>query len=470
MVSAARLPVAPSSEHVDSPKSGEPRASKARSIERRRVYLGEGLTLRLRTHGSAEEATGEIIDLTPEGMGIAVLHGGADLREGIEVIVEHTGRATAGVTQKALVKNISSGIFGGRVALRVGVAIVPERTTARSAHDRRRAERFECSDDFPALAAAQSPIFFSESLHFRIRDIGAGGMTASTSLRNKGLLPGMELGFRVNFNMIGIFEVRGRVTAIHREHTHHAGFRVGVAWIEPPRALLSAIAEYLLIDDKSLSPTQLREAGLPTSNIERAVTYDYAHLPEDYEEILALRLRARQHEEGYAELTTVDMTSPFDKFGRHMVCRFGGRIIISARITYVGGDPSKSEYVSKGGHEIPEWLWKAGFVECGAGQTEPEFQRSGLYMSFAQHIVRVAMQSGYRYVVFGCADDLVGMFKNVGAVLFDSRMVEPRPGWKFRSHLMYLDMDGLLSAAPEGKFVDKMVSVASFVDGMRRSS
>ena len=47
---------------------------------------------------------------------------------------------------------------------------------------------------------------------------------------------------------------------------------------------------------------------------------------------------------------------------------------------FVDGEPAKSQYVSWGGHEVPQWLWDAGFVEAGAGAMDPDFQRAGLFV------------------------------------------------------------------------------------------
>ena len=98
-----------------------------RRLERRRVYLGEGLTLRLH-HASSRPLSGEIIDLTPEGIGIAVPSSESVLREGAQVTIEHTGRGTAGISQRGIVMNVTTGIFGGRTMQRIGVAFVVERT------------------------------------------------------------------------------------------------------------------------------------------------------------------------------------------------------------------------------------------------------------------------------------------------------------------------------------------------------
>jgi GNAT superfamily N-acetyltransferase len=440
------------------PATREGTRKDARRLGRRAVYLGEGFSVRLQRDGV--DVGGELVDLSPDGFGIALLDlGRGALPElGDVVTIEHTGRSTKGLSHRGRVTSVTDGVFAGRRLPRIGVALITERTT-RSARDRRAAERYECSSSLPASAAAASPIFFREWLHFSLCELGAGGMTASTSLRNKGLLPGMELAFRVTLPMVGMLEVRGRISSIGRDTTDGA-FRVGVQWVDPSRELLQAIAEYLLLGHKELTPAKLRKGGLPVGSVERAVSYDYARSDEDFEEILALRLRSHQEEGRLEGVGIDDMKSSFDAHSRHLVCRFGESIVGYVRVIYVDGDPAKSQYVSAGGHEVPEWLWKAGFVEAGAGATDPEFQRAGLFVPLMQHAARVALQSGSRYMLGACDDELLGMYQQMGFVLVETRMVEPKPGWSFRSHLILLDLQDL---PEEGKFIDAMEAVAEFV-------
>jgi hypothetical protein len=217
-----------------------------------------------------------------------------------------------------------------------------------------------------------------------------------------------------------------------------------------------------MLGDKRLTPARLRADGFDVGSVERAVTYDYAAGPADYLEVLALRLRAHQHEGRLVELTPHDMICSFDKHARHLTCRFGDRIVGYVRVIYVDGEPSKSQYVSHGGHEVPEWLWKAGFVEAGAGAIDPEFQHSGLFLPLMQHAARVALQSGYRYMLGACSDDLLEMYKSMGFFPLETRTVEPRAGWEFRSHLICLDLAKLVEYGG-GKSVRAMEEVVSFV-------
>lgn len=432
--------------------------SEARRLERRRVYLGEGLTVRVEAEGLSLAC--EVIDITPEGMGLAVLDGG-ELPDLADVVtIAHTGKGLEGIVHRARILSVTEGTFAGRRLPRLGVRFFVERTTDRATRDRRSGERFRCADAFPVMATAASPLFFREWLAFRVSELSAGGMTATTSLRNKALLPGMELSLQLTLPMTGTFEVRGQVASIARDVGDDA-FRVGLRFLEPTQKLLHAMAEHLLLAEKSLSPARLREGGLAVGSIEKAVTYDYAR-PDEYEEILALRLRSHQQEGRLEEYATKDMESPFDAHSRHIVCRFGERLVGYVRLIYVGRDASKSQYVSAGGHEVPAWLWEAGFVEAGAGATDPTFQRAGLFLPLMQHCVRVGMQSGHRYMIGACDDELLPMYRAMGFTVLETREVEPKEGWKFRSHLFVLDMEELLQRTQDGKFVDAMAAAAEF--------
>ena len=115
---------------------------------------------------------------------------------------------------------------------------------------------------------------------------------------------------------------------------------------------------------------------------------------------------------------------------------------------FVDGIPSRSQFLTLGGHEVPAWLWDAGFVEAGAGAVHPEFQRAGLFVPLMAHAVRVAVQAGYGFVLGACEDGLLGMYGEMGFEVLETRLCEPKPGWRFRSHLIYLDARRPRSASP----------------------
>jgi hypothetical protein len=84
----------------------------------------------------------------------------------------------------------------------------------------------------------------------------------------------------------------------------------------------------------------------------------------------------------------------------------------------------------------------------------PEFQRAGLFVPLMAHAVRVAVQSGHRYVLGACDDELLGMYRGMGFTVLEERFVEPKPGWRFRSHLIVLDAATPPATSPIAAAVD----------------
>jgi len=442
----------------------EPNTS--RSLDRRRAYLGEGLTFEIESDAAWLQA--EAIDLTAEGLGLAVVLATDILMPAVGDVVtlRYSGRGSGRAPQHAVVRHVGSLRTARGVLPRLGVSLVADTTTVADA-ERRVGARHVCRDELAAFAAAPCPWLLGETLRFRIAELGAGGMTLRCMQPNPPLLPGAQLDFDLHLASVAVERARGRMTSVRRGP--HGRFEIGVAWVDPSRDLLKALARYLLASDETLTPASLRAGGLVVSAIEDVVTYDCATTEADFDEILALRLLAHRAEGHLEDVTVEDLRSSFDAHSRHLTCRFGGRIVAYARAIFVDGDPARSQYVSLGGHEVPQWLWDAGFVEGGAGATHPDFQRAGLYVPLMQHLFRVAVQSGHRYVLGACPDELVEMYRDMGFEVLETRTVEPKPGWCFRSHLLVGDAEQILRERSGQGNVAAMASAVDFA-GLRAAA
>lgn len=54
------------------------------------------------------------------------------------------------------------------------------------------------------------------------------------------------------------------------------------------------------------------------------------------------------------------------------------------------------------------------------------------------------------------------MYGDLGFEVLETRTVEPKPGWRFRSHLLYADAERLLRDEPESGTVAAMASAIAF--------
>jgi len=422
-----------------------PAVADSRAARRRPVYLGEGVRYELR-HGAAVLAT-EAIDLTSEGVGLAVVEAPAAMPGlGDVVSVRYSGPGASGACQDAIVRHTGALRSGRRVLPRIGLELVSEPVPA-SGH--------ASPDALPAFAAARCPWFLTEHLRFRVAALDPGGMTLEALDPAVPLIAGAELDFALHLPLVGVEPARARLTCVGRD-------AVRAEWVEPQRGLLRAISRYLLAADGTLTPTGLRAGGLAVGGIEQSFTFDCASSPADMRAILALRLLAHQAEGHLNEATVEDMRSPYDAHSRHLTCRFGERIVGYVRAIFVDGDPARSQYVSMGGHVVPQWLWDAGFLEGGAGAVHPDFQRGGLYVPLMQHLWRVTVQTGHRYMLGACPDELVAMYEDMGFHVMETRDVKPKPGWSFRSHLLYGDAEEVVREASRSRGRAAMAAAIEF--------
>src|SRR6185312_1828040 len=121
----------------------------ARSLDRRRVYIGEGLSFQIESETAWLEA--EAIDLTHEGLGVAVVLATDVMLPAVgEVVtVRYIGRGASGDRQQAVVRHVGSLQTGRGILPRMGLSLVPD-TTRVADVDRREAARYPS----PAALAA----------------------------------------------------------------------------------------------------------------------------------------------------------------------------------------------------------------------------------------------------------------------------------------------------------------------------
>lgn len=320
---------------------------------------------------------------------------------------------------------------------------------------------FTCPNRLPVTVSARSPEYFGGWLHGMLVESGAQGAVLRPITGRTELVVGREQVFTVTVPFVGAYEVGGTpISTISTERDSDGNDLVGVEWIDPPVQFLAALAEYLMLAGTGLTPVELRTGGLPVGSAVCAVSYGCARRPQDDREILDLRIRAHQREGRLSSMSWADLVSPFDVYARHLVCRYGSRVVGYVRVILVESDPARSQYVSWGGHEVPRQLWEEGFVESGAGAIDPDFQRASLFLPLMQRCVRVAVETGSRHLLGACEDDLLDMYRSMGFVVLESRDVEPRSGWRFRSHLINLDLDRLVAGHCRGRSVAAMREAA----------
>jgi predicted GNAT family N-acyltransferase len=179
------------------------------------------------------------------------------------------------------------------------------------------------------------------------------------------------------------------------------------------------------------------------ADLEKAFLFKYAQTPQEVEKILKLRLLAAKGEGRW--LDTEDhnvMRDKWDSFARQIYCEVNGKIIAASRIVFNNGLSERSEHVSYN-IEVPEWLWKEGFVEASRVCTDPAYRGSDVFMRMLQQMSHIVTQSGHRFLLMNCVDSLVPVYqKVVGVVSLKKRFFTPFMQ-KDALNLLYIDVRSL---------------------------
>jgi len=377
-------------------------SEQARVNDLRPLYLGDGFGVEL--EGTRSAARGRVTGLSGQGATVALRDASAagELLTGQPVTLRFLGEHRTGVRTAGTVVSASRVKRSGSEVLEVTV-----RFGARQAPE---ASRLAVAAFHQPLASGASSLL-GEWLSFRVESFSPGGMDLLAPASGGVVVPGERLALCV---MLPTAEPRQVDVEVLQVETDAAGAhtRVHVGLVRPEPRFLEAVSEFLLAR-AGVSLRQLREAGFPVGDIEKALSFSSVSSPSEMDELLRLRLAAYQSKGKRLYMQDPEeMRDGFDAFSRQLTCRINGVLVASARMTFNDGDLSRSEYVSYG-VQLPERVLREGFVEVGRVVTHPDYRGSYIIFRLMQELARVALQSGVRYII-GSATDALGLYERVG--------------------------------------------------------
>jgi predicted GNAT family N-acyltransferase len=322
----------------------------------------------------------------------------------------------------------------------------------RPASERRSVSRFGCEREWLPTGTVANAVRYDDRIRFRIADISRSGMQLLTSLRNKFLIPGVEFTGSCTFPTVGQAEIAFRVVRAGLAQDGAKRFvALGVTWSVRDPEVRELVGQYLLQFGPGATVQELRETGFHVQSSSRAVDFGAIRTDGEYREVLALRrvayLRAGKVGPGARE---EDMGDALDARSRILVAKYRGRIVASVRLMFPpsADAPLKHEdYVAL----PPGTPARDEVVELSKFCTHPEFRGSDLFYTLVKHCALTTMQSGRRYAVMSCTDELVRPYGRVGFRKLGASYVHPTMG--LEHHLMIAEVDKVVA----GKDVNPVV-------------
>lgn len=318
----------------------------------------------------------------------------------------------------------------------LGIRLGVQTSDGQTSHDRRKAPRWMCSDEFCPSAMCTSPGVANDFTQFQIRDISKDGMQLVCSLRNKYLLPGRKLQLTCNFPMVGEFVVpvkiaRVSLTALQGKDK----LSVGVEFMQITDHIQKTLAQYLIQFSNVETLQELRIAGFTPASVSKAVDFYYLKSEEDYKKVLDLRLAAHQYDRNILEdleVTPEDLGDIEDSRSRIIVGIYRDRIVATGRIRYNDMDsPLEHEKYVEWPTTLPR---REQIMEISRVCTDPEFRRGDLLAGLFQFICATCIQTHKPYVLIGSWPEMRQFYEKIG--FKDTGLSHTEPMWKSKQHLM----------------------------------
>ena len=297
-------------------------------------------------------------------------------------------------------------------------ACARRRTTA--GVDIRLNRRFFCDPLYAPTGIASNPLRFNDTIYFRVRDISSQGLRILTSLRNKYIFVGHELNCSFTFPLLGNTpNCQMRVSSVSvTKETPSEALAVGLKFVASSQSFVQMAGRYLLqfgkLDDGTApSPKDVKSAGFTGTSAGKALELDYARTPEEYDEVLNLRLDAfRAVVDTPPDAKAKDWGDHFDAKARILTVRYRGKLVASCRLIMAAPDgPLEHDALVQLPNTLPD---RKLIVEVSRTCTHPAYRGDDLLMMLFRHIVLNSLESGRRFMMANCVKNLLPIYERVG--------------------------------------------------------
>ncbi len=235
-----------------------------------------------------------------------------------------------------------------------------------------------------------------------------------TSLRNSFIVRGMKLDVIVSFPMVSQVSVRAIVQNVSFTSQDEKEYlSIGTRLENMTPSQLSIVGQYMAQFGDVESIREFRDSGFDQKRMTGAIEYSVVRTEADYREVLNLRYLAYLADGKISSSAGVnDVSDIHDSRARILMCKYRGRTIASARLTFHElGDITEHEEFITWPNEFPR---RDDTVEVTRACTHPDFRRTGLFFALVRYVVISAMQAGRTWVVTSSTEDLVPLYRFVG--------------------------------------------------------
>jgi predicted GNAT family N-acyltransferase len=370
------------------------------------IRRGEGITCEIKSDLNKEFKKFDIFRISP--LGIEIFVDDYEFSKGLEISLKLNIHNNI-TSYHGLLVSVCREEFGRKL---IGVRwFLKEKKTNFSTNNcDRNSKRWSTNFHFLPNGIANNPVRYNDFIYFKITNFSKTGFQLVTSLRNKFLIPGMNLESRVSFPLIGDFSVNFQVI-----HTNIVSGKlyVGCKLLDPDSSLIDAISNYIFQFNEKTSIKELSDHGLKVKKASTALQGGFVRTKDEYEEVLKLRhnayLNAGKLEQ---DSSYSDCSDSYDTRARIFLARYRGKVVGSFRLIFhEDEDQLEHERFVNFDKRFPR---KDQVVEVTRVCTHPDFRKSDILNYLMQQMILNTVLAGKKYIIGSAAKSLIGYYNKIG--------------------------------------------------------
>jgi len=350
---------------------------------------------------------------------------------------------------EGLVVEISEDSPSFRVA---GIRLFGKKENKFKNRNRRNAARWICSSQHYPVATSPNPVEFNDFLYLRIKDISSSGFRAITSLRNKFLVPGMQLSLQISFPMVGHINVaatiaRAKLTAEDGKDYLELGFEFNTT-SRPDR---TTIGQYLAQFGEPGATNPLVEDELTKAISKNQIQHKFVRTETEFRDTLELRQLTTTTQPREAQPSPEPMASDiYDARSRILNWSYKGCCVGTARTTFCDQDDTLP--IEKWMDLPREFPRRDQLAEISGISTHPGFRDFDVMANILQRCSILCLQAKRSFLIVGVPSSAMRSFEELGLVNSGLTYIDSGAP-EGTMHVLYGDIERIISGKNTGLLV-----------------
>ncbi len=303
--------------------------------------------------------------------------------------------------------------------------------------EKRTSNRWLCSEEYVPVAHCPSPGKFDDVIRLKLRDVSSQGMQLSTSLRNKYLIPGMNLVLTVVFPLGPVVQVRATIarTSVQRIGAEDR-LVLGVSFTEISETAKKAFGQYLVQFSTAESIAELNSTGFSPESVAQSSSIYYLKTEADYRAALELRFQANQKADQLGSISRPEDTGDmFDTKSRILVAKRNNKVIGTGRFRFPLLDEAlELEQFITWPHDFPR---RDQLVEVSRLATDHRFQHSDLLVGMLKYAASTVLSDERPWVLATVMAKYIPFYKKIGFQPTDLSFDNPK--WDGTQHVVLMN-------------------------------